>query len=68
MIYFFNMNIAVQRNMSDILGFERKTFPTKYLGVPLTDKEGKYTTRKGIIIKLQDKVKIWTYRALNFAV
>jgi len=31
MIYFFNMNIVFQRNLSNILGFERKTLPTKYL-------------------------------------
>jgi len=50
MIYFFNMNIEIQRNLSNILGFEKKTLPTKYLRVPLTDKEGKITTWEGIII------------------
>jgi len=34
MIYFFNTNICVQRNLSNIMGFERKTMPTKYLGCP----------------------------------
>jgi hypothetical protein len=65
MIYFFNMNIGVQRNLSNILGFERKTLPMKYLGVPLTDKASKNTTWEGILTKLQERVKIWTYRSLN---
>jgi hypothetical protein len=67
MIYFFNTNIVVQRNLSNILGFERKTLPTKYLGVPLMDQVGKKSTWESIINKLQDRVKRWTYRALNFA-
>jgi hypothetical protein len=65
MIYFFNTNIGVQRNLSNIMGFERKTLPTKYLGVPLTDKASKYTTWEGILTKLQERVKRWTYRTLN---
>ena len=38
MIYFFDTNLAIQRNLANILGFERKTLPTKYLGIPLTDR------------------------------
>ena len=37
-IFFFNTDISIQRNISRILGFQRKSLPTKYLGVPLTDK------------------------------
>jgi hypothetical protein len=61
MIFFFNTHIVVQRNLANILGFERKTLPTKYLGVPLTDKEGNKSTWESIINKLQDRVKRWTY-------
>jgi len=35
-IFFLNINIAIQRNISRILGFQRDSLPTKYLGVPLT--------------------------------
>jgi hypothetical protein len=42
MIYFFNTNPAIQRNLANILGFEHKTLPTKYLGIPLTDKAYKW--------------------------
>jgi hypothetical protein len=38
MIYFFNTNPSIQRNLANILGFERKTLPTKYLGILLTDR------------------------------
>jgi hypothetical protein len=65
MIYFLNMNIGVQRTLSNILIFGRKTLPTKYLGVPLTEKASKYKTWEGILTKMQERVKIWTYRTLN---
>ena len=37
-IFFFNTNIAIQRNISRILGFQRDSLPSKYLGVPQTAK------------------------------
>jgi hypothetical protein len=67
MIFFFNTNPAIQRNLTNILGFERKTLPTKYLGVPLTDKVYKLSTWEGVINRLQERVKNWTYRSLNLA-
>jgi hypothetical protein len=38
MIYFFNTIPSIQRNLANILGFERKTLPMKYLGIPLMDR------------------------------
>jgi hypothetical protein len=67
MIYFFNTNPAIQRNLTNILGFERKMLPTKYLGIPLKDTACKMATWEGVISELQEKVKNWTYRALNLA-
>ena len=52
MIFFFNTNPAIQRNLANILGFECKTLPTKYLGIPLTEKSYKMSTWEGIINKL----------------
>jgi predicted adenine nucleotide alpha hydrolase (AANH) superfamily ATPase len=46
MIYFFYTNPAIQRNLENILGFEEKTLPTKYLGIPLIDREYKMATWK----------------------
>jgi len=51
--------------LANILGFERKTLPTKYLGIPLTDRACKNATWEGVISKLQDRVKNWTCRSLN---
>jgi hypothetical protein len=65
MIFFFNTNPTIQRNLANILGFERKELPTKYLGIPLTDKAYKLSTWEGVINKLQERVKNWTYRSLN---
>ena len=67
MIFFFNTNPVIQRNLASILGFERKTLPTKYLGIPLKDKAYKLSNWEGIVNKLQDRVKNWTYRSLNLA-
>lgn len=35
-ILFFNTHIAIQRNLTTILGFHIKSLPSRYLGVPLT--------------------------------
>ena len=65
MIYFFNTNPAIQRNLTNMLRFEWKTLPMKYLGVPLIDKECRNITWEGVIKKMQERVKNWTYRTLN---
>jgi hypothetical protein len=64
-IFFFNTNLAIQRNLTNILGFEQKALPTKYLGVPLIEKVCKMSTWEGVINRLQERVKNWTYRSLN---
>jgi hypothetical protein len=67
MVYFFNTNPTIQRNLENIQGFECKTLPMKYLGIPLTDRACKMATWEGVINKLQERVKNWTYRSLNLA-
>jgi hypothetical protein len=67
MIYFFNTNPAIQRNLANIPGFERRTLPMKYLGIPLIDRACKMATWEGVINKLQERVKNWTYTTLNLA-
>jgi len=52
MIYFFNTNPTIQRNLAKILGFERKTLPTKYMGIPLMERDCKMDTWEGVINKL----------------
>jgi hypothetical protein len=65
MIYFFNTNPEIQRKLANIMGFECKTLPTKYMGIPLMDIACKNSTWEGVINKLQERIKNWTYRALN---
>jgi hypothetical protein len=36
-IFFFNTPPSIQRHISDILGFNRSSLPSKYLGIPLID-------------------------------
>jgi hypothetical protein len=57
MIYFFNTSPTIQRNLANIMGFERKNILTKYLGIPLTDITCKMETWEGVINKLQERVK-----------
>eukprot|EP00253_Pinus_taeda_P031614 PITA_31614 len=64
-IFFFNTNIAIQRNISRILGFQREMLPSKYLGVPLIDKPLSKTIWEPVINKLEDKTRKWTSRSLN---
>ena len=64
-IFFFNTDIAIQRNISKILGFQRDMLPSKYLGVPLIDKPLSKTAWELVINKLQEKIWKWTSRSLN---
>ena len=64
-IFFLNTNISIQRNISRILGFQRDSLPTKYLGIPLTARPMHKSIWESMLNKLQDKVKNWTFRVLN---
>ena len=64
-VFFFNTNIAIQRNITRILGFQREQLPSKYLGIPLTDKPLSKKIWESILNKLQDKIRKWTCRSLN---
>lgn len=64
-IFFFNTSIAIQRNISRIMGFQRDSLPSKFLGVPLTAKLLHKIIWEPMISKLQDKTRTWTMRSLN---
>ena len=66
-IFFFNTDISIQRNLSRIFGFQRDSLPSKYLGVPLTDKLLHKEIWEPVLNKLKDKISKWTNRALNLA-
>eukprot|EP00253_Pinus_taeda_P029050 PITA_29050 len=62
-----NAKGRIQRNITRILGFQRDQLPSKYLGIPLTDKPLSKEVWEPIINKLQDKIRKWTCRSLNLA-
>eukprot|EP00253_Pinus_taeda_P035382 PITA_35382 len=66
-IFFFNTDIAIQRNLSRILDFQRDQLPSKYLGIPLTEKPLNKKIWEQVTNKLQDKIRKWTSRSLNLA-
>jgi len=53
--------------MSRIIGFQRDILPSKYLGVPLTDKPLHKIIWEPIINKMQDKIRKWKIKSLNLA-
>ena len=65
--FFFNTNIAIQRNISRILGFKSDSIPSNYLGVPLTAKPLHKSIWEPVVNKMQDKVRKWTIKSLNLA-
>ena len=64
-VFLFNTNIAIQRNLTRIIGFQRDQWPSKYLGMPLTDKPLSKGVWEPVTNKNQEKVRKWTYRSLN---
>eukprot|EP00253_Pinus_taeda_P020518 PITA_20518 len=58
-IFFFNTNIAIQRNISRILGFQREMLPSKYLGVPSTNKPLSKTIWEPVVNKIKNKTWKW---------
>ena len=67
LFFFLNTNIAIERNISRILGFQRDSLPSKHLGIPLTAKPLHKSIWEPVLNKMQDKVKKWTFRSLNLA-
>eukprot|EP00253_Pinus_taeda_P015855 PITA_15855 len=60
---------AIKHILNDFLWqlAQREQLPSKYLGIPLTDKPLSKKVWEPIINKLQDKIKKWTSRSLNLA-
>eukprot|EP00253_Pinus_taeda_P030933 PITA_30933 len=64
-IFFFNIDIAIQRKLTRILGFQREHLPAKYVVIPLIDIPLNKEIWELVTNKLQDKVQKWTSRSLN---
>lgn len=66
-IFFFNTPAATQRSIERILGFSTASLPSKYLGAPLMDSTLKHSSWKQLLEKLEERLTLWTNRALNMA-
>src|SRR5690606_30670075 len=55
------------RNISRILGFQRDSLPSKYLGIPLTARPIHKSIWEMVLNNMQDRVNKWTFCALNLA-
>jgi len=65
--FFLNTNIAIKKNISRILGFQRDSLPSKYLGIPLIAKPLHKSIWEPVLNKMHDKLKKWSFRSLNLA-
>ena len=66
-VFFFNTHLAIQRHLTDILGFKRSILPSKYLGIPLTDKPWQKCHWEKLTSKLAERCNHWTNRVLNLS-
>jgi hypothetical protein len=65
LIFFFNTPPPVQRHISDLLGFQRSSLPSKYLGIPLIDNALRNSSWEQLLSSFTKKLSSWTLRALN---
>jgi hypothetical protein len=64
-IFFFNTPPPIQRHISDILGFNRSSLPSKYLGIPLIDNALQNSSWEHLLSSFTKRLSSWTFRALN---
>jgi hypothetical protein len=64
-IFFFNTPPPIQRHISDILGFNRSSLPSKYLGIPLIDNSLQNSSWEHLLSSFTKRLSSWTFRALN---
>jgi hypothetical protein len=68
LIFFFNTPPPpppVQRHISDLLGFQRSSLPSKYLGIPLIDNALRNSSWEQLLSSFSKKLSSWTLRSLN---
>jgi hypothetical protein len=64
-IFFFNMPPLIQHHVSDILGFNRSSLPSKYLGIPLIDNALRNSSWEHLLSSFTKRLSSWTLRVLN---
>jgi hypothetical protein len=64
-VFFFNTPPTIQCHISGILGFNRSSLPSKYLGIPLIDTALRNSSWEHLLSSFSKRLSSWTYRALN---
>ena len=64
-IFFFNMPPLIQCHVFDILGFNRSSLPSKYLGIPLIDNALRKSSWEHLLFSFTKRLSSWTFRVLN---
>jgi hypothetical protein len=65
LVFFFNTPPPVQRHISDLLGFQRSSLPSKYLGIPLIDNALRNSSWEHLLSSFSKNLSSWTLRTLN---
>ena len=53
--------------LSDLAGFKKGAFPTRYLGLPLSPKKISWATLQPFLERIMSKLHSWTVKTLSFA-
>ena len=64
--YFFNTPRNTKRNTLRILDFSEGSLPSKYLGARMAESTIKQVSWEELLDKINKKLSLWTFRALNF--
>jgi hypothetical protein len=66
-IFFFKIPMVFQNHVTRLLGLSRRSLPSKYLGIPLTDNTLHNSSYKSLINSLNTHLNSWTFLSLNLA-
>jgi hypothetical protein len=64
-VFFFNNYLAIQHNISIIIGFQRGSLMSKYLGAPLVENALHNSFWEDILSKMEKKLVNWSLCSLN---
>lgn len=64
-IYFFNCPAPMQNFLGRTLGFQRGSFPIKYLGMFLNSGPIRIADWQDIILRVEKRIQNWAFRVLN---
>ena len=66
-VFFFNTPLITQRNIGRILGFQKGRLPTKYLGVPLSQKIIRHASWQDLVDRIKSRQSSWVIKPLNLS-